>query len=399
MNAPNEDVAKAITVADTLASAGRLNAEQDAAFYTAVVNETNWGGNVRVVRPTTDWELHKLALGNRAMVPSTEASDPNVRRGVTASKIEMVPKNVMVPVEISDDFKRENIEGENVEQKILGMFGSQFSNDAEKMFWHGDTTGPAALQSDLVSGGSSTQYIKDSLHSLMNGWVKLATASGHILDAAGAEMSSKLVSKALRELPTKFRNNPASLRLFAASNTLQLWLEALSDRGTALGDSVTTGQKGLKPFGIQPVSMPLLDFEPKIVKHVTLTGTTAVDLGYTDITDVVVLPSTLGSTPVTPYVLTTDYVLDAAAGTIVRPGSGSAIGSGATVKVTFNIKPVLILTPANNLIVGIGRGIEIEKARDIYKRTDGYAISAKLGCQIQDTDAVVVVKNLSTEIV
>jgi hypothetical protein len=392
-NISNEElVKKAVITADALATAGKLNPAQSDRFIDYVIEETVLKDNARVVRFRNEsLEIDKIGIGRRAAVPKAEASDPNVRRGVSTSKVTLQPVEVMVPFEIGDTFREINIEGDDVEDHIVRMFARQFGNDLEELYITGDKLGPAVIQSDILEGGSDTQVIVDSYLKLVNGWQKLADGA-HVVDAGGQNIGLSIFSKAIRAMPTKFRRNKNQLRWFLSPDLWQLYMEKLSTRATALGDSAAGGgSQG--PFGIEAVPVPLWDFEPMVVEHLVLTGTTAVALKYADVTDVVVTPSTLAGVPTTPYILTTDYVLDAAAGTIARAGAG-AIGDGATVKVTYKSPPQLILTHQNNFVVGIGRDIRIEKDRDIFKGVNQYAMTAKVDVQFEELDAIVKVKNI-----
>ena len=245
----------------------------------------------------------------------------------------------------------------------------------------------------LLENGSSTQYVKDRYLALQDGFSLLADA-GHVVDAAAANIGLSVFSQAIRAMPTKFRRNKSKLRWFMSPDLHQLYMEKLSTRATMLGDAAAGGAEH-GPFGIPVVSVPLWDLNPMIVEHVVLTGTTPAALKNAGITNVVVSKSTLGGNPETPYILTTDYVVDLAAGTVTRDGGG-AIGSGETVKVTYRAAPQLILTHMDNFIVGIGRDIRIEKDRDIFKGVNQYAISAKVAVNFEEVDATVKVKNIGT---
>jgi hypothetical protein len=299
----------------------------------------------------------------------------------------------MVPFEIGDNFREINIEGENVENRIIQMFTKQGGNDTEEMCILGDTLGPAVLEGDIVDGGSTTQYIKDSLLALNDGWMKYAL-TGHVVDADSANIGASIFGRAIRNMPTKFRKDKSQLRFFISPDLAQMYYEKLSTRATNLGDAAMAGG-GVAPFGVQLVEVPLWDLQPLFVEHVVLPGTTVVNLTYKGITNVVVTPSTLGSTPTTPYVDDTNYTLDEAAGTIARIAV-AGIGDGDTVKVTYNASPQLLLTHMSNLIVAYGRDIRIEKDREIFKGVSQYAITLKVDGQIEEVDALVHVKNIGT---
>jgi hypothetical protein len=393
----NEElVQKAVITADALASSGKLNAAQSDRFLDYIIDETSLKGNARIVRfRNEDLDIDKIGIGKRAAMAAAEARDPGIRRGITTSKITLTPSELIVPIEIGDTFREENIEGDSVEDHIIQMFGRQTANDIEELYILGNTLGHGVLQSDFEDGGSSSLYVKDTYLSLQNGWQKLGN-SGHIVDAGGANIGLSIFSKAIRALPTKYRRKKNMLRWIMSPDLEQIYYEKLATRATALGDAAAGGQ-GHGPFGIPINPVPLWDFLPLVVEHITLTGTTASALTYGPVQDVVVLPSTLGNTPTAAYTETTDYVVDYTAGTVARNGGGS-ITDGATVKVTYKSNPQLMLTHMDNFIVGIGRDVRIEKDRDIFKRVNQYAISAKVAVQIEEVDALVKVRNIGSDV-
>lgn len=392
-NVSNEElVQKAVITADAIASSGKLNPAQSDRFIDYVIQETVLKDNARVVRFRNEsLEIDKIGIGRRAAVPKAEATDPGVRRGITTSKISLMPKEVMVPFEIGDTFREINLEGDDVEDHIVQMMARQFGNDLEELYIVGDKLGPAVPQADLLDGGDASRYVKDSYIGLVDGWQKLSDGA-NIVDAAGQNIGLSIFSKMLRAMPTKFRRNKGQLRWFMSPDLWQLYLEKLSTRATALGDAAASGDNH-GPFGIPAVSVPLWDFQSIVVEHVVLNGTTPTALRHDDLTEVVVTPSTLAGIPVTPYIEDTDYTLDAATGTITRIGA-AGIADGATVKVTYKAPPQIILTHQNNFIVGIGRDIRIEKDRDIYKGVNQYAITAKVDVQFEELTAIVKAKNI-----
>lgn len=397
MGLSNEElVRKATIVADDLATGGKLNPAQSDRFIDFVIDETVLKDNARVVRFRNETlEIDKIGVGRRVTVPKREAADPNVRKGITTGKVILQPKEIMTPFEVGDNFRELNIEGDNVEETVVRLMATQMANDVEDLYINGNQLGPGVLEGDIKEGGSTTQYIQDSFLALENGWSLLADGA-NIVDAGGQNIGLSIFSRAIRAMPTKFRRNKTALRWFISPDLWQLYQEKLSTRATALGDSAAAGgQEGHGPFGIKAVPVPLWEFEPLTVEHITLTGTTAVALKNGPVTDVVVTPSTLAQTPTTPYVegAGNDYVLDAAAGTIARDAGGS-IGDGDTVKVTYRSNPQILLTHQNNMVVGIGRDIRIEKDRDIFKGVNQYAITAKVSVQYEELTAIVKVRNV-----
>jgi len=383
----NEElIQKALILAENLASGGKLNPEQSDKFLDYVFDETMLKNNARMVKIKGEQlQIDKIGVGRRVAVPKEEAKDPGVRRGVSTSKVTLQPRDIMVPLELSDTFKEENIEGDNVEDSIIKMFAKQLANNLEELYIGGDTLGEANVESEIYEGGSDSLYIKDTYLALQDGWLRLAD-SGNVVDLEGENIGLKVFRKILTALPTKFRRNKNELRWFMPSDLWEVYLEKLSTRATALGDAAAGGGEH-RPLGIQAVSVPLMRDNPRVVQHVQLTGTTAVALRYKPISSVVVTTSTLGTSPEAAYVETTDYVIDYTNGTIARDGGGS-IGDGDTVKVTYDAEPQVILTHMSNFIVGIGRDVRIERDRDIYKSVNQYAITVKVAVEFEEDTAI-----------
>jgi len=396
MGMTNDEIIKsAITAADALASYGKLNPRQADTWIDYVVDESFLKNNARIVKFRNEqFDIDKIGIGARVMQPATEMVAPSNRRGVTTSKISLNPKEVILPWEISDSFLELSIEGAKGEDHIMRMFAKQAANDLEHLCLRGDILGEAGLESDLWEGGSTSQYVKDPLLSLYQGWLRLADA-GHTLDVAGADISLTVFSDMINSMPTKFRRNKRNLRFFMAPNLAQLYVEKISAREDMKGVRAAEGEMQT-PFGIPIVEVPLMEFEPTVVEHVTLPGTTAVSLRYKPIVSAseVVTPNTLGTTPTTPYVEGSDYDMNYTNGTIARNGGG-VIGDGATVKITYKAYPQIILTHWENYLVGIGRDMTMEKQRDIYKRGNEYVMHMKISCQVEETDALVKAYNIN----
>jgi len=387
-----EMVAKAVITTDAIASAGKLNPKQADKFLDYVIDETVLKNNARIVKFRNEkLDIDKIGVGARAAVPKAEAQDPGIRRNVTHSKVTLQPKEIMIPFEMSDIYQEHNIEGERVEDTVIRMFATQFANDMEDLLINGDALGPAAIEDDIYPGGSETLYVKDSYLALFDGWAEKAEA-GNVLSADGKNIGLSVFSQALRSMPTKFRRNKSKLRWVMSPDLWEVYLEKLATRATALGDAAASGGTH-GPLGIKAISVPLWNFQPTVVEHHTLAGSTdSFTLGNTNVEDVVVTLAALGSTATAKLVEDTDYTLVAATGVITS--LDSAVGDGDSVKVTYSARPQFLLTHMDNLIVAIGRDVRFEKDRDIYKGVDQYALTAKIDGTFEEITAVVKVKNL-----
>jgi hypothetical protein len=394
-----ELLAKAQITAETIATVGKLNPEQADRFIDYVVDESVLQGNARIVRFRNEqMDIPKWGVGTRVAVPKSEATDPAVRRGLTTSKVTLTPVSIMVPVEVSDEFLDYNIEGQTAEEAIIRMFARQLNNNLEELAILGNTVAPAALESDLIDGGSGTLYVKDSYLGLTNGWLKLAE-SGHQVDIGGANISSNVFSQMLNALPDKYKRNYENLRFMASCGIEQNYREKMGARATAAGDQATSSRTSLTPFGIPLLRVPLLPFYPTYVENATMTGVAVQSLTYAPIFSAsdAVLPSALAKLATAAYSAVTDYAFDYTNGTITRDGGGT-IGAGDVVKVTYQRFPTLLLTHFSNMIFAIGRDITIEKDRDIYAGTDQYAITVRVDVQFEEVDAVVMANNVGISV-
>lgn len=390
-----ELIEKGIIGTSALATGGKLNPEQSDKFIDYVIDVTELRGKVRVARlKGAQTDIDKIQVGRRVAVPKAEAADPGIRRGVTTSKISLNPKEVMVPFEISDEFEIENIEEESVEDTIVRMMATQFANDLEELYINGDTLGVAVQESEIIEGGSSN-YIKDGYLALQNGWLKLC-ATSHVVDFDSENVSRQTFHKMIQSMPVKFKRTRRNMRFLCSPEIEQNYRNALAGRSTGQGDRAGQTIEKLTPFGIELVPIPLMPLQPKVVEHVVLNGTTLVQLKHKNISSVIVLPDTLASTPTVPFIETTDYVVDYVTGKINRTGGG-AIGDGDTVKVSYLSQSQMILTEYRNLILGIGRDVKIEKDRNIFKSVNQFALTARIGVQVEETDAAVLGKNIGLE--
>lgn len=398
MAMPNEVlVQKAVIATDALASAGKLNPEQAEKFLDYVVDLSVIKNLGRVVRFGSEtWEADKLGVGKRNAVPATEGKDPGVRRGVNTAKISLTPKEIMVPFEIGDTFREINVEGEAVSEHIVKLMATAVANDLEELYILGDVLGQAQLESDLLDGGDTTKYIKDTYLALTDGMLK-KVRSGNVYDAAGANIGASVFSNMIQAMPVKFRRNRQLLRWLASPDMWQLWLERVSTRVGNVGDAALQGS-GVNPFGIPGLEVPMMPLRPAVVEHLTLVNAGDVHtLKFAPIQagSEVVTFSSLSGVPTTKMIKDTDYEINYTTGAFNKKGGG-AISDGNTVKITYNANPQLILTNPRNIIIGIGRDIRIEKDRDIFRRVNQYAITCKVAIELEEVTACVLGKNIGT---
>lgn len=396
-----------ISAVSALASSGKLNPAQADKFIDYVFEESVLTKLARVVRFRNEqMEIDKIGLGRRSAMPKAEAISPSsgMFRGVETSKVVLQPKEIIVPFEISDIFMEINLEGMSVENHIIQMFSRQLANDLEELYIMGDQTGPLGLSSDLINSATADRYVLDNYLGLMDGFIHQADA-GQVLDFGSADqagnvtpngVSAGLFSRMLNLMPTKFKRDKNKLAFICPVEIEQLYRERIASRATVMGDSALNTIENMTPFGIPLVGVPLMPLYPKYTEQVNALGVGAThSLQYKAIkpNSVVIVPTANVSASVEAQALVegVNYSVDYAKGII----TDIAGGLGANFTITYEVYPQIMLTLRDNLILGLGRDIRLEKDRDIFRGVNQFALSVKASVTFEEISAVVKAVNVS----
>ena len=194
---------------------------------------------------------------------------------------------------------------------------------------------------DVVLNGDTT-LTTDNLYKAFDGIVKKAKAHGNVVDAAGAEVSRALFNSALKAMPRKYKQRRADLRFLAGSNLIQDFL---------FKNSVTAGTANPE------------DIASSIIRGATpgLGGAA----GF-------VAPFAFGIPIVEVPMLKEDQ-------------AGGAAGE---------LRGDIHLTFPNNVVVGIKRDVTVYRFFQPRKDSIEYTMYTRVGCQIEQANAWVVVKNV-----
>jgi hypothetical protein len=197
---------------------------------------------------------------------------------------------------------------------------------------------------DVILNGN-TSLTSDALYKSFDGIVKKAKASGHVVDAGGAAVSRAVFNSALKALPRKYKQRRSDLRFLAGSNLIQdfLYANSIGTNNTIpqdIASSIIRGQE------VQPLGGPA---------------------GY-------VAPFAFGipivEVPLLPEAQDGDYT--------------GETGNHGDIHLTF----------PNNVVIGIKRDVTVY--RFFWPRKDSieYTMYTRVGVQIEQADAWVVVKNV-----
>jgi len=196
---------------------------------------------------------------------------------------------------------------------------------------------------DVLLNGDTT-LTGDALYKSFDGVVKKAKASGRVVDAAGAEVSREVFNKALKAMPRKYKQRRADLRFLAGSNLIQdfLYKNSIGTNQTIPQDIASSVIRG----GVAPLGGPA----------------------------VYVAPFAFGIP-----IIEVPLLAEAQTGT-----HSGASGSHGDIHLSF----------PNNVVIGIKRDVTVY--RFFWPRKDSieYTMYTRVGVQIEQANAWVVVKNV-----
>ena len=196
---------------------------------------------------------------------------------------------------------------------------------------------------DVVLNGDTT-LSSDNLYKSFDGVVKKAKTSGRVVDAAGAAVSRAVFNSALKAMPRKYKQRRGDLRFLAGSNLIQdfLFANSIGTNNTIPQDIASSVIRG----AVAPLGGPA---------------------GY-------VAPFAFGipiiEVPLLNETQTGDY--------------SAATGSHGDIHLSF----------PNNVVIGIKRDVTVY--RFFWPRKDSveYTMYTRVGVQIEQADAWIVVKNV-----
>jgi hypothetical protein len=196
---------------------------------------------------------------------------------------------------------------------------------------------------DVILNGN-VSLTGDALYKSFDGVVKKAKASGRVVDAAGAAVSREVFNKALKAMPRKYKQRRGDLRFLAGSNLIQdfLYANSIGTNQTIPQDIASSVIRG----GVAPLGGPA---------------------GY-------VAPFAFGipivEVPLLNETQTGDYATPS--------------GSHGDIHLSF----------PNNVVIGVKRDVTVY--RFFWPRKDSieYTMYTRVGVQIEQADAWVVVKNV-----
>jgi len=243
----NQTLISKITTTD-LDNGGLMLPEQFERFVDLTVDQSVLLKMVRVERRSKPkGEIDKLNIGQPVTESAAENTDTGNVYNPTFSKVEYAVKKVRSAFDLSTEALSENIEGAAFRETLMNSFAKRIATDLELLAIQGDTTTYAA------DGTALGRLLKR-----LDGWYVQTNSGCHYVDAKGQPVSKDLFSKMIKALPVKYRQAYGDLRFFCSPTVYQDFVDTLSDRATALGDTALSGASPVTVYGIPLVPVPMI---------------------------------------------------------------------------------------------------------------------------------------------
>lgn len=323
---------------------GLLTPAQSGRFIDYMWDATVLGSQVRTIPMSADEvELDRLSIGERLVRVATEAVDDGVNNAVAFSKVSLGTVKFRMDWELSSEALEDGLEGEALENHIARLMAAQAANDLEDLAINGDTDG----------------HRGDALLKGFDGWRKRLFYGGTVLDANSVTLPDGTTDNtlnrgtfntALRAMPRKYMDRRGSLRFYTATGLLQDYVYT-AQFVESLQGGFATGQ------GAQPGSA---------------NDNPGPNAGWS--------PTSPYGIPASEVPLFPEYNVD-----LDGSGAGTATGTGSD----------LWLVDPKNLIWGVRRAIQVFREFKPKKDAIEYTMYTRVGANVENPAAAVVVKNVA----
>lgn len=239
---------RAVTT-DDLDGTGALKQEAVKAFITAFEEAGELGGAIMWKKVGAKaGNLPRLTFGSRQIRAKQEKVAPESTVDPTPSTVAFSLKGTRLAYEIPEEVIEYNVEGDDYDLEVFEGMSNSFGIDVIDLGLNGDT---ATDPSD-----PDYKFLK-----ILDGWLKkMTTLGGNILAAgslpAGASIGKHIFFAAKRELPVKWKGRLKAYRWMIHPDTLDHYMETLSDGIGSQADQALVDGRTEKIVGIQYLIEP-----------------------------------------------------------------------------------------------------------------------------------------------
>lgn len=234
-----------------LATAGQLNAQQANAFIDSIIAEQDTLSRIRTMRMSSPTRLiEELTLGKRKIRKATEGAAPTNLANVGSRKRTLTTVETILPEDLTLSALEDNIERGGLEQHIARILSTQFGNDLNDLGWNGEAS------------FTSTDSDLQGFLSINNGWFQIMGADANVsdYDATGDSTHTEVLNSTLKTMPNKYKRGGLTHYFFVPVEFAEGYLDELSSRATALGDTVLrSGLPAVPYFGIMLIADNAID--------------------------------------------------------------------------------------------------------------------------------------------
>ena len=234
---------------DFIAASGLLAAEQANAFLDAVYVATPFSALQRNERRRAKTgSIAKIGIGGRLLRLKTAGVDDATLSKSTFGDVSYTCVRSRLDWETEEEVFEENIEAAALEDHLMGLMTGQLGRDLEDLHFNGDTTDTSADAAFLTQN---------------SGWLYQLANAGLAHRVNGAAVNGGAIEKShffdgFQALPDKYKAQADQMRWLMSPTNKSRWLEYLTGRSTAAGDSALLGQGGDRPHGILIQEIPAM---------------------------------------------------------------------------------------------------------------------------------------------
>lgn len=226
-----------VALSDLTTSGGLLQPAQAAKFMRILIKQSKLMGMSTVVPMRSPKQLiEKIRFSGRVLRAGTEATALSAgdRSKPDLGKVELDAQLFKAEVRLDNEVLEDSIERAELRQTIMQILGEAISRDIEEVAVNGDTASA------------------DPFLAKFNGLLKQSTSN--VVDATNQTLNKTVFRDLMRAMPSEFLRNKAAMKFITSVDAEIDYRDSVSDRATALGDSLLAQEAPVAYSGI-----PLVD--------------------------------------------------------------------------------------------------------------------------------------------